>query len=142
MTAQSQGPAQIASASNLALDAPSMNMGGGAGSATSATMQGTFQLTQGDIIAEMASLRNHVHVCPACGAETRPPVGSGASAAGFDSAAGSGGSSGNDGNETGGNENNGNDSEGESQDGENSAIRPSLELSPEYAAALAATGYK
>lgn len=82
MAAQSDGPATVSSKSQLSLDAPAMNMGGGDGSATSAAMQGTFNLTRGDIIAETVSLLNHVHVCPACGATTSPPVGGGSDSGG------------------------------------------------------------
>lgn len=90
MAAQSDGPAAVSSKAQLSLDAPAMNMGGGDGSATSAAMQGTFNLTRGDIIAETVSLRNHVHVCPACGATTSPPVGGGS-----DSGSTGGGNAGN-----------------------------------------------
>lgn len=75
MAAQADGPASVASKAQLSLDAPAMNMGGGGGGATSASMQGTFNLTAGDIIAEAVSLRNHTHTCPACGAPTSPPIG-------------------------------------------------------------------
>lgn len=61
------------SASHLDLAAPTMNMGGSGGGATSASMQGTFRLTQGDIIVEGISFLHHVHTCPACGADTSPP---------------------------------------------------------------------
>lgn len=73
MSAKSQGPATMDSASHLDLAAPTMNMGGSGGGATSASMQGTFRLTQGDIIVEGISFLHHVHTCPACGADTSPP---------------------------------------------------------------------
>lgn len=73
MSASSQGPASISSQSSLSIDSPSMNMGGGGGGATSASMKGTFRLADGDIIVEGISFLNHVHTCPACGANTSPP---------------------------------------------------------------------
>lgn len=74
MTASTQGPTAIASENHISLSAPSMNLGGSGGGATAAAMQGNFQLTQGDMVAETISLRNHVHTCPACGSPTSPPI--------------------------------------------------------------------
>lgn len=73
LKAESQGPATVNSASELNLAAPAMNMGGFGGGATSAAMRGTFRLVDGDIIVEGISFLNHVHTCPACGADTSPP---------------------------------------------------------------------
>lgn len=72
VSSQSQGPTSVASQAQVSVSAPSMNFGG-VGGATSAGMQGTFNLTQGDIIVEGISFLNHVHTCPACGSNTSPP---------------------------------------------------------------------
>lgn len=96
MKAASQGPASVSSQSQLSLDAPAMNMGGGEGSATSAAMQGTFRVSQGDIVVEGISFLQHVHICPACGSQTSPPVGGGSGGSGSGGEAG--GSGGGDGN--------------------------------------------
>lgn len=78
---QSQGPTGISSENALFMQAPTMAMSG-KGGATKATMQGRFDLTEGDITAEGISLREHVHICPQCGM-TGPPV---ASQSGIESA--------------------------------------------------------
>lgn len=71
LSASSQGPASIKSASQINMDSPSMSIGSGGG--TAADMQGNFRLRQGDIVAEGISLRFHTHTCPACGSKTSPP---------------------------------------------------------------------
>lgn len=73
VSSQSQGPTSVSSSQQLSLDAPQMNMGGGGGGATSASMQGTIRITNGDIVVEGISFLNHVHTCPACGSDTSPP---------------------------------------------------------------------
>jgi phage baseplate assembly protein V len=72
VSTQSQGPTSVQSQAEVTVAAPSMNFGG-VGGATKADMQGTFNLTQGDIIVEDISFLRHVHTCPACGADTSPP---------------------------------------------------------------------
>ncbi|MDE5833329.1 MAG: phage baseplate assembly protein V, partial [Desulfovibrio sp.] len=131
LTANVTGSASIASNDRLSLDAPSMSMGGGGGATTSASMEGTFDLTKGDILAQGISLLRHVHTCPACGAQTSPPVGTGGGTGG---ASGSGG---------GQNSNNSGGSDSGSGTGDNSGSgnAPGLELSPAFASALAATGF-
>lgn len=72
VSTSSQGPTSVTSEAQVSVSAPAMNFGGVGGS-TSAGMQGTFNLTQGDIIVEGISFLRHVHTCPACGADTSPP---------------------------------------------------------------------
>lgn len=70
---QSQGPTSVSSDAQISLGAPAVNIGGAGGGATSAKMQGNFDLTQGDFTDEGISFLKHVHTCPACGADTSPP---------------------------------------------------------------------
>lgn len=141
LAAKSQGPASVESQAQLSLAAPAMNMGGPGGGATNSQMRGNFNLTDGDIVAEMISLRSHTHICPACGAETSPPVGGGDG--------GSGESGGNEIGETEGDGSGDNSDDGnsgqtcgeDSGNGENGQTGGNLELPAGLAAALAASGF-
>ncbi len=62
LTAEAKGAVSISGAA-LALNAPTMSLGGDGGS-TKAAMRGTFRLQDGDLIVEGVSFLHHRHECP------------------------------------------------------------------------------
>lgn len=66
------GGVSVSSSASLTLMAPAMQLGGAGGGTTQAAMQGTFQLTRGDIIVEGVSFLHHVHDCPHGGQTGEP----------------------------------------------------------------------
>ena len=71
LNAEATGEVNVSSSAQMNLNAPVMALGGG-GSATKATMQGTFSLRDGDIIVEGISFLRHVHDCPHGGVTGTP----------------------------------------------------------------------